>query len=964
MLFKRLFVMQMQLLFVLALLQLPLSNLFAQAPYCMPQANWGCSDDWIDDVYTTGGVTNFFNYNTGCNGTYNGTFYTSTYTYFSAKTCSQMQGQQINLHMQCGTTWVQGFRVWIDWNKNNSFADPGEDVYVSPNASFSIFTAVITVPASATIGTTRMRVQCRYNNMPILTGYCGTTNDPGETEDYNFTVLAAAPCSGTPTSGTATGTSVCVGSSSIVSVSGFTAGTGITFQWQQLNGATWANVVGGSGATTATYITPNLFANTQYKCLVKCTNSNITSSTPAYTVVVNPPLSTAPTSNAYIFGVTTDVDFNTASNWYTYTTASGYGIATMPPNSANNVIIAPLASCIKAKPVLLANASVNNLELKTGAVLNLDYSSLSIAGGVLGTGQFVGSLGASLEILGTTNSTISFDQSNPSVTNVLQNLTLSGTGSITLANQLNISPGVNAGTVMVGSNKTLLTGGYLRLQSDADGTARIAESGGTISGAITQERFIPSKWSRKWSFLACPVSQSLATAWQQQIHITGPGTGGSMCTNYTNAGSMLKHSNGFDVTQTQNPSFYTYDPIADNFIPNTNGTNSFTLTPGEGYMVLVRGDRNDPTNGGCALLAADDQAQNSAIPVVLSAKGIVGQGTISKTLLPGYNLVGNPYPCELDFTDFVSDASNSSLIENKYWTYYPTSSNYTFSTYSAGTSINDATPQIANGQSFLVHNLLNAPVSISFKEAHKSGIVENGNFKINKEWKERVRVKLLNQQAIRLDEIVIRFSVDSFKSDQLNALDVVSLNQGDQWIQSRKDTTALAIQTRSNLFLNDTISLTVHAKNAGHYSLDFSEYQGLSNAEIYLLDHQESLIQDIKALPSYAFNAAANTTSANRFQLLFKALPNNISSHFAHNLCLVYPNPAKELLVIDASNMSPGAYQIKLRNSTGHVVLEESGFYENGNKIELSLRELQIGMYTLELMQQNGARWNQKVVKY
>ena len=930
--------------------------------YCAPAAQYPCSDDWIDDVYTTGGVTNFFNYNTGCNGTYSGTFFTSTYTYFSAKTCSQMQGQQINLHMQCGTTWVQGFRVWIDWNKNNSFADPGEDVYVSPNASFSIFTAVITVPASATIGTTRMRVQCRYNDVPTLTGYCGSTNYPGETEDYNFTVLAAAPCSGTPTSGTATGTSVCVGSSSIVSVSGFSAGSGITFQWQQLNGTTWANVVGGSGATTATYITPNLFANTQYKCLVKCTNSNITSSTPAYTVVVNPPLSTAPTSNAYIFGVTTDVDFNTASNWYTYTTASGYGIATMPPNSANNVIIAPLASCIKAKPVLLANASVNNLELKTGAVLNLDYSSLSIAGGVLGTGQFVGSLGASLEILGTTNSTISFDQSNPSVTNVLQNLTLSGTGSITLANQLNISPGVNAGTVMVGSNKTLLTGGYLRLQSDADGTARIAESGGVISGAITQERYIPSKWSRRWSFLACPVSQSLASAWQQQIHITGPGTGGSMCTNYTNAGSMLKHSNGFDVTQTQNPSFYTYDALADNFIPNTSGTNAYMLTPGVGYMALVRGDRNDPVNGGCALLAADDQAANIATDVTLVAKGIVGQGTITKILFPGYNLVGNPYPCELEFADFVLDAANSGLIENKYWTYYPTNSNYTFSTYSAGTSINDATPQIANGQSFLLHNTGNATATITFKESHKSTIADNGNFKTTQAWKERIRIGLLNQQGLRQDEVVIRFGDDTAITKSLNNYDAASLNGGQQWIKTLKDTNALAIQTLPLGYDRDTVAIALHAQYAGTYQFDFSEYQGLVNQEVYLLDQEESLLQNVKALPNYTFALRANTITNTRFKLLFNSRTASVAALSAAYLNC-YPNPTNDFITLDGNGLTQGVCKIKISSITGVEVLQTNTMYLKGAGIKISLKDFATGMYVVELTQDNGFRARQKVFK-
>ncbi|MFM6944366.1 MAG: GEVED domain-containing protein [Bacteroidota bacterium] len=936
------------------------ASLFAQ--YCVPIPQFDCSEDWIDDFYTTGGVSNISNLNTGCNGTYSGTFITSTYTYFSTKTCSQMQGQQITLHMQCGTMWVQGFRVWIDWNKNNSFADPGEDVYVSPNASFSIFTVAITVPASATIGTTRMRVQSRYNDVPTLTSCCGTTNYPGETEDYNFTVLAAGPCSGIPTAGTVAGASTCIGASTILSVSGFSIGSGITFQWQQLNGSTWANVVGGTGATTATYITPNLFTNTQYKCLVKCTNSNSTSSTTPYTVVVTPPLSTAPVSGAYVFGATTNTSFNTATNWFNYTTATGYSIASVPPSATHTVIVPAIATCVKALPVLMADASIANLEIQSGAKLALNGFDLTLMGALTGTGTIKGAITSSLNINSNASSTLYFDQSDPGYSNALQNLSLSGTGTISLATLLNMCAGSTAGTVQLSSNKTLQTGGYLRLQSDANGTARIAESGGTISGAITQERYVPGKWSRRWSFLASPVTQSLAAAWQQQIHITGPGTGGSMCTNYTNAGSMVTHSNGFDVTQTQNPSFYTYDALTDNFTPNTTGTNAYMLTPGVGYMALVRGDRNDPVNGGCALLAADDQAANIATDVTLVAKGIVGQGTITKTLYPGYNLVGNPYPCELEFSNFVLDAANSGFVEHKYWTYYPTNSNYTFSTYSAGTSINDATPQIANGQSFLLHNTGNATATITFKESHKSTIADNGNFKTTQAWKERIRIGFLNQQGLRQDEVVIRFGEDALITPAMNTFDVTSLNAGQQWIKSLKDTNALAIQTRPYVVQADTVSLSVHAQQAGTYQFKFSEYQGLVNQEVYLLDLEEARIQNVKTMPNYSFTLAAHTTTSNRFKLLFHTTTAATAKLTADDV-YVYPNPTKDIITITDPSLEAGVYQIYVFAITGAEVMHTKATFEKAGSMTLSLKDLAAGMYIVELQQENGLRARQKVYK-
>jgi len=140
--------------------------------------------------------------------------------------------------MQSGTLWGQGFRVWIDWNGNNSFADPGESVYASPGSGTGVYTTTITVPLTALAGTRRMRVQCQYFTVPLATDFCATNLSFGETEDYNFDVIASGPCSGTPNGGTATGsaTPICIGATSTVSVTGVSVGTGITYQWQFFDG--------------------------------------------------------------------------------------------------------------------------------------------------------------------------------------------------------------------------------------------------------------------------------------------------------------------------------------------------------------------------------------------------------------------------------------------------------------------------------------------------------------------------------------------------------------------------------------------------------------------------------------------------------------------------------------------------------------------------------------------------------
>jgi hypothetical protein len=107
---------------------------------------------------------------------------------------------------QCNAgAYSGGVTVYIDYNQNGLFSDPGEQVYASVSTLFAItgttVTGVITIPASATPGITRMRVIAEEGN--VGTAECATYTW-GETEDYCIQIAAAVNCSGIPNAGTAT----------------------------------------------------------------------------------------------------------------------------------------------------------------------------------------------------------------------------------------------------------------------------------------------------------------------------------------------------------------------------------------------------------------------------------------------------------------------------------------------------------------------------------------------------------------------------------------------------------------------------------------------------------------------------------------------------------------------------------------------------------------------------------------
>lgn len=272
------------------------------AQYCTPTFDSGCTfGDQILNFSTTGGSTNITNNNSGCSP--------GSYSYITGQAVTQLQGQDVTLTMQGGPTWTQGFKVWIDWNNNNSFADAGELVYTSPGSAVTPYSTTVTVPFSAAAGTKRMRVVCSYAGIPPAMDGCPVNQFYGECEDYDFVVVASAACTGTPTAGTAVSTvpTVCPTVNYTLSLTGNTQAAGLTYQWQSATSATgpWINILTG---TTPSFITSQT-VDTWYQCIVTCSGLSATSSvvgvtTNSFVTCYCSSVATVPTVDEEIYSVT------------------------------------------------------------------------------------------------------------------------------------------------------------------------------------------------------------------------------------------------------------------------------------------------------------------------------------------------------------------------------------------------------------------------------------------------------------------------------------------------------------------------------------------------------------------------------------------------------------------------------------------------------------------------------------
>jgi len=143
--------------------------------YCASQGN--AASQYIDYVK----LGNISRTSGSDGGYYNGTALSTSVAAGSGQTISFSAG----FANKAATVY---FDVYADWNQNGSFGDAGEAIVVAAGSSSKTTrSATFTVPPTATLGTTRLRVVMSTSS---ATSSCGTY--AGETEDYTLTVTGSA----------------------------------------------------------------------------------------------------------------------------------------------------------------------------------------------------------------------------------------------------------------------------------------------------------------------------------------------------------------------------------------------------------------------------------------------------------------------------------------------------------------------------------------------------------------------------------------------------------------------------------------------------------------------------------------------------------------------------------------------------------------------------------------------------
>ncbi len=245
--------------------------------------------------------------------------------------------------------------IYIDYDQNGSFADPGELVmgstsfttFISPvtsGSAIAVYTGNIAVPSTASLGVTRMRViSFEQNGIPTPTGTPSFSY--GETEDYCINIIAPSTVT------VASSASVCPGQSYIITPTGATSYTYVTP----------SSTLTGSSATVSPIVATNYTVN--YTSANGCAVSGIDAP------IVSVAVLTLPTITVNSGPICIGQSFTMSpSGALSYTYSNGSSIATPTANSNYTITGTDGNGCIGNSVSSVTVNALPNISVNSGII--------------------------------------------------------------------------------------------------------------------------------------------------------------------------------------------------------------------------------------------------------------------------------------------------------------------------------------------------------------------------------------------------------------------------------------------------------------------------------------------------------------------------------------------------------------------------------------------------------------------
>lgn len=345
-------------------------------------------------------------------------------------------------------------------------------------------------------------------------------------------------------------------------------------------------------------------------------------------------------------------------------------------------------------------------------------------------------------------------------------------------------------------------------------------------------------------------------------------------------------------------------------------------------------------------------------------RGVPNNGDINiavKLAANGYNLVGNPYPSNLNFDQLVADNSNTIYNVMYRWktaglTATPTNgskayvdTNYIVYT-GTGSNVIGETGDISVGQGFIIQSKI-AGV-LNFKNSMRTTAAAKF---YDKQVSVRDRFWLQLTTPEKMENTLLIGYVDGATDGYDDDFDGESFTLSSDLFYSFLDKTRLIIQGKSPDFkISDRILLGANLYGKGMHTISLAKAEGrfASSQKIYLKDNKTKTYTDLTA-GSYTFDAEAGIND-NRFEIVYVAgvLGTDI---VAKSKLIVYKQ--SNLFIVHGGKKMKG---VEMYDVSGRLVKNTAAASDS---LEIPIDSLASGLYILRVNYEDGTVQTKKVLK-
>jgi hypothetical protein len=553
------------------------------------------------------------------------------------------------------------------------------------------------------------------------------------------------------------------------------------------------------------------------------------------------------------------------------------------------------------------------------------------------------------------NSTIIYNRTSAQTISPLNyanlKVSITGTGSLSASASL-------SGTLTVDAGATFNTGGFLTLKSDANGTARVAQVLGTISGNVTVERYIPAK--RAWRALTAPVSTtgSIYTNWQEG------GTGNGI--------------NGFDIWMPAGSNGLTAGGSSNSLLEYNSADNTWTgITATNGSSSMMNSTKNKPFMAFVTGPYGSGNITSNSAVTTIRATGSLFTGNQTYSSGAGeYTFIGNPYASPLNLKAMLDDSANNAF-DNTIWIWQAIGAGNvgvynTFDPAGAGAYANNtntivASTEIQSGQAFFVKS--SAADTFTIKESHK-GITNNDASIIFRDAApaQLLRVGLYKQENNEWSGrdgamAVILPDVNSNQTPNKMA-------NGTENIAFVKNGSLFASNHHLPLVANDVLNVRVWRTTAGaNYKLKINTEQFAStnlNATLEdLFTNSRTPLNLEGTAVEYPFTVTNDALSTgDRFRIVFQNAFLGTNNPTANSFSIV-PNPVTgDSFQVNLGTLATGIYSYSIYNAIGQEV--EKGTINNvtqNTNYEVKMSNSATGIYIMKIKGNDNSVFTAKIIK-